>query len=100
MRCLSSGRTGRTSSSRPSSMTTRSGLGVAISSDTASILRLDQASPDRVANQLNAVPHAELSHRVGAVVLHRLLREMEDLGDLARGVGLSDELDDLLLARG
>ena len=55
--------------------------------------------PDRVADQLDTVAHAELPHRVRAVVLDRLLRQMEDLGDLPVRVRLGDELHDLLLAR-
>ena len=43
---------------------------------------LDQAAADRVADQLDPVAHAELAHRVGAVVLDRLLGEVEELGDL------------------
>src|SRR6266542_4257515 len=62
-------------------------------------LRLDQALADRVADQLHAVAHAQLPHRVRAMVLNGLLRQMEDRGDLPVRVGLRDELDDLLLAR-
>src|SRR5918996_3948190 len=65
----------------------------------STILWLDQAAPDRVADQLDAVAHAELAHRVRAVTLDRLLGEVEDLGDLAVGVRLRDQLHDLLLAR-
>src|SRR3954454_339454 len=68
--------------------------------DGLAVSGLDQAAADRVADQLDAVAHAELAHRVGAVVLDRLLGEVEDLGDLFGRVRLDDELADLLLARG
>src|SRR5205085_10944211 len=50
--------------------------------DALPILRLDQAAPDRVADELDPVAHAELAHRVRPVVLDRLLGEVEELGDL------------------
>src|SRR5436853_1311380 len=64
------------------------------------LLWLDQAAADRVADELDPVAHPELAHRVGAVILDRLLGEVEDLGDLLGRVRLGDKLDDLLLARG
>ena len=98
---LSSERSGRSSSSRPSATTTcwtrlghRRWPPARFSS-----LRLDQAAADRIADQLDTVAHPELSHRIAAVILDRLLGEMKDLGDLARRMGLGDELDDFLLAR-
>src|SRR3954469_7880661 len=61
-------------------------------------LRVDEAAADRVANELDAVAHPELSHRVGAMVLHGLFGQVEDLGDLLVRVRLGDELYDLFLA--
>ncbi len=62
-------------------------------------LRLDQAAPDRVAGELHPVAHAQLVEDVRPVPLDRLLADHERLGDLAAGVALRDELDDLGLAR-
>src|SRR5256885_13847057 len=61
-------------------------------------LRLDQALANGVADELHPVAHAELSHRVRAVVLDRLLGEVQDAGDLAVCVRLGNQLHDLLLA--
>src|SRR5919197_2775904 len=58
-------------------------------------LRLDQAAPDRVAGELDPVPHPELLEDVRAVPLHRLLADHELLGDLSPGVALGDQLEDL-----
>src|SRR5215211_8931508 len=63
-------------------------------------LRLDQALADRVADELDAVAHAQLLHRVRAMVLDRLLGQVEDLRDLAVRVCLGDQLHHLLLPRG
>ena len=41
----------------------------------------------------------ELAQQVAAVGLDRLLAEVQDLADLAVGVRLGDQLQDLLLAR-
>ena len=65
----------------------------------AGSLGLYEASADRVAHQLHAVAHAQLGQHVGPVGLHRLLGQVEGLGDLAVGVGLGDQLRDLELAR-
>src|SRR5215208_1094901 len=62
-------------------------------------LRLDEAAADRVARQLDAVPHAELLEHVRAVAVNGLLAEEEDLGDLLARVALGNQLDDLELAR-
>src|SRR2546421_5229467 len=45
-------------------------------------LGLDQAAADRVADQLDAVAHAQLAQHVRPVRLHGLLRQVQDLGDL------------------
>ena len=50
--------------------------------------------------QLDAVAHPELVEDVRAVTLDGLLADHQRLGDLLAGVGLGDQLDDLLFARG
>src|SRR5215217_1544784 len=62
-------------------------------------LWLDEAAADGVARQLDAVAHAELLEDVRAVTLDGLLADEQQVGDLLVGVGLGDQLDDLLLAR-
>src|SRR3954469_21320586 len=61
--------------------------------------RLGQPTADRVADELDAIAHAELAQQVGPVRLDGLLRQVQDLADLAVGVRLGDQLEDLLLAR-
>src|SRR5437763_17174734 len=58
---------------------------------------LDEAAPDRVANQLDPIAHAELAQHVGPVRLDRLLRDVQRQGDLGVGVRLGDQLHDLFL---
>src|SRR5918999_2342453 len=58
-----------------------------------------EAAADRVADQLDAVAHAELAQQVGAMRLDGLLGQMQDLGDLLVRVRLGDQLQHLLLAR-
>jgi hypothetical protein len=62
--------------------------------------RLDEAAPDGVARELDAVAHAELLEHVRAVTLDGLLTDHEGLGDLPVVVSLGDQLDHLQLARG
>src|SRR6185503_6276142 len=63
-------------------------------------LGFGQSPPDGVADQLDAVAHAELAQQVGPVRLDGLLGQVQDLGDLLVGVRLGDQLEHLLLARG
>src|SRR4051794_39875851 len=63
-------------------------------------LCLGETPADRVAHELHAVTHAELAQQVRAVRLDRLLGEVQRLRDLLVGVGLGDQLQDFLLARG
>src|SRR5687767_8887972 len=60
---------------------------------------LGEPAPDRVADELHAVAHAELAQEVRPVRLDGLLREVQELRDLLVRVGLGDQLEDLLLAR-
>ena len=55
---------------------------------------------DRVADELDAVAHAELAQQVRAVRLDGLLGQVQRLGDLLVGEGLGDQLQHFLLARG
>src|SRR3954447_23283871 len=61
---------------------------------------LHEALADRVADELDAIAHAELGEDVRAVPLHRLLADDEHLGDVAGRVRLGDQLEDLRLPRG
>jgi hypothetical protein len=70
---LSEGRIGRMSIRLPSrSVAEARGIGSQASAGRAGS-SLDQAAADRVADQLDPVAHAELPHRVRAMVLDRLL---------------------------
>src|SRR4051794_16204169 len=62
-------------------------------------LWLDEAAPDRVARQLDAVVHPELLEDVRTVTGDGLLADVQLVGDLVVRVRLGDELDDLELAR-
>src|SRR4051812_15684244 len=62
-------------------------------------LRLGQTTSDRVTHELDAVAHPELAQQVRPVRLDGLLRQVQRLGDLLVRVGLSDQLQDFLLAR-
>ena len=68
---------------------------------TADLVRLrhDEAAPDGVAGELHAVSHAQLLEHVRAVAVDGLLADEELLGDLLASKPLSDQLDDLELAR-
>src|SRR4051794_13427291 len=59
----------------------------------------DEPAADRVAGELDAVAHSELLEDVGAVSLHRLLRDVQEAADLVVGMGFGDELEDLFLTR-
>lgn len=55
-------------------------------------LRLDKATTDGVAGQLDSVAHAELIENVLPVALDSLDTDDELLGDLFRRVGFGDQL--------
>src|SRR4051812_41659170 len=63
-------------------------------------LRLDESAANGVAGELDAVAHPELLEDVCAMALHRLLADDQQRGDVVVRVGLGNQLDDLLLARG
>src|SRR3954454_3896456 len=77
---------------------TRCGTGHSVGTPAAS--RLDQPAADRVADELDAVAHAELAQDVRAVRLDGLLGQVQRLRDGLVRVGLRDQLEHLLLARG
>src|SRR4051812_22939944 len=60
---------------------------------------LYESAADGVANELHAIPHAELREDVGAVRLDGLLGKAEGVGDLLVRVRLRHQLHDLELAR-
>src|SRR3954454_14427929 len=62
-------------------------------------LRIDQAAPDGVTGQVDAVAQAELLEDVRAVALDRFLAQHQQRSNLPRGVAFRDQLRDLLLAR-
>jgi hypothetical protein len=62
------------------------------------VLRLDQTAPDRIARQIDAVAHAELTEDVGSVAFDGLDAEDELRRDLLGALSLADELQDLELA--
>src|SRR4051812_31814379 len=62
-------------------------------------LRIYQATPDRVAGQVDPVAQPELLEDVRAVALDRLLAQHQQRRDLLRRVALGDQLRHLFLAR-
>src|SRR5688572_29776717 len=63
-------------------------------------LRLDNLVPYRIPHQRGSRGEVELAHGGGAVRLHRLDADVQDIGDLLVAVALGDELDHPALARG
>src|SRR3954452_20031217 len=93
----------RTSAAVPARFTERKILfrpTVLASSDVRATLRLGETPADRIAHELHAIAHAELAQQVGPVRLDGLLGQVQRLGDLLVRVGLGDQLEHLLLARG
>src|SRR3990172_9935894 len=63
-------------------------------------LAADQPDADRVAREARHVVDVEPVHELRAVRLDRLHRDVQPLGDLARGAALRDALQDLALPPG
>src|SRR4051812_2954639 len=60
--------------------------------------RRDQAAPNGVPRELDAVAHAELLQHVGPVAVDRLAADHQEVRDLVAGVAFGDKLEHLELA--